>query len=124
MKTLGLIEVVGFSTAIYVADVMVKTADIALERVEKTKGQGWMTVYISGDVGAVNAAISAGEDAANNKQRLITAKVIARAADDLEATFLKTNEKGSSEKKIAKENLVDTKGEPKSGSKKVNKNKK
>ena len=118
MKTLGLIEVVGFSTAVYVADVMVKTADIVLERVEKTKGQGWMTVYVSGDVGAVNAAISAGEDAAAKKQRLVTAKVIARAASELETSILKTD------KKANQEDLASAPSEAKSSTKKNSKTKK
>lgn len=122
MKTLGLIEVVGFSTAVYVADVMVKTADIVLERVEKTKGQGWMTVYVSGDVGAVNAAISAGEDAAAKKQRLVTTKVIARAASELEASVLKTDKKA--DKKANQEDLASTSSEAKSSTKKNSKTKK
>lgn len=83
LNALGLVEVVGFSTAVYTADTMVKTADISITRLERTKGAGWMTIYINGDVGAVRAAIAAGQDAAEQKDKFVTAEIIARPTDEL-----------------------------------------
>ncbi len=83
MNALGLVEVVGFSTAVYVADSMVKTADITISRLERTKGAGWMTIYVNGDVGAVQAAVSDGQAMAEAADKFVTAKVIARPTDEL-----------------------------------------
>ncbi|MCP8857420.1 BMC domain-containing protein [Latilactobacillus fuchuensis] len=83
MNALGLVEVVGFSTAVYVADAMVKTADITITRLERTKGAGWMTIYVNGDVGAVRAAISAGQEAAEKDDKFVTAEIIARPTEEL-----------------------------------------
>ncbi|WP_099975032.1 BMC domain-containing protein [Lactobacillus terrae] len=80
--SLGLVEVEGYSTSIYIADTMVKTADISIDKIERAKGNGWMTIYISGDVGAVNAAIAAGQDLAEQTDKLVSFKVIARPAFD------------------------------------------
>ena len=63
-KSLGTIEVVGLSSAIVVADAMAKTANIEINDLEITKGFGFVTVKIFGDVGAVKAAISAGKSLA------------------------------------------------------------
>lgn len=82
-ESLGLVEVVGYSTAVYVADAMVKTADVQIEKVERARGDGWMTVYVTGDVGAVNASVQAGEDKAQQVGNFVSSRVIARPANDL-----------------------------------------
>lgn len=77
-KSLGLLEVVGLSTAISASDVMVKTANVSLSDIEITKGNGYMTIKIKGDVAAVNASVSAGKTFAMKLNKFVSAKVIAR----------------------------------------------
>ena len=55
MKALGLIETKGTLAAVEAADAMVKAADVTL--VEKTRvGGGLVTITVTGDVAAVQAA--------------------------------------------------------------------
>jgi len=63
-QALGMIEVRGLSTGILIADTMAKTANIQIYDIENTKGLGYMTVKVVGDVGAVNSAISAAKQEA------------------------------------------------------------
>ena len=59
-KALGMIETKGLVGSIEAADAMVKAANVAL--VGKTLvGGGLVTVMVTGDVGAVSAAVEAGE---------------------------------------------------------------
>ena len=59
MKALGLIETKGTLAAVEAADAMVKAADVTL--VEKTRvGGGLVTITVTGDVAAVQAAVDAG----------------------------------------------------------------
>lgn len=60
MQSIGYLEVEGLPGAIVAADRMLKTADVSLKYVENTKGGGWITVSVTGDVAAVQAAIDAG----------------------------------------------------------------
>lgn len=86
-QALGLIEISGLSTAVLAADTMAKAANIRILEIENTKGLGYMTIKIAGDVGAVNAAVNAGKQigAANNK--LVSWKVIPRPSDYVDQTF-------------------------------------
>lgn len=113
-ESLGLVEVVGYSTAVYVADQMVKTADVEIQKVERARGDGWMTVYVTGDVGAVNASVAAGEDTAKRVDNFVSSKVIARPANDL-SEFSQT--KPSAPEAPETETKPATKAEPKTESK-------
>ena len=86
-QALGLVEISGLSTAVVAADTMAKAANIRILEIENTKGLGYMTIKIAGDVGAVNAAVNAGKQigAANNK--LVSWKVIPRPSDYVEHAF-------------------------------------
>lgn len=118
-KSLGLLEVVGLSTAITVSDVMVKTANVTLADIEITKGMGYMTIKIKGDVAAVNASVSAGKTFAMKLDKFVSAKVIARPAagvmenlaaevyKDSEAQNLSTPKEVTSEEKKEKEESSD-----------------
>jgi microcompartment protein CcmL/EutN len=77
-KSLGLVEVTGLSSAIEVADAMVKAANVTLVELEAARGSGMMTVKVSGDVGAVKAAVEAGRAAALAYGALVSTDVIAR----------------------------------------------
>ena len=52
----GLVEVLGSSNAILVVDQMLKTSDVSF-RTWNTKCGGHATVFLSGDVAAVTAAV-------------------------------------------------------------------
>ncbi|MBR3606469.1 MAG: BMC domain-containing protein [Lachnospiraceae bacterium] len=58
MEAVGLIETVGSSSAIIIADKMLKTAAVSYE-CWHTKCGGHVTVFLSGDVSAVKAAVEA-----------------------------------------------------------------
>ncbi len=92
-NALGLIEIRGLATAVLVADTMVKTADVAIIQIEKARGHGWITVKITGDVAAVNAAVSAGKQVGETFQHYISSKVIPRPADSVERVFCQTEKK-------------------------------
>lgn len=58
---LGMIETNGTTASIEAADAMLKSADVSLVGQEKI-GAGLVTVFVQGDVGAVKAAVEAGQD--------------------------------------------------------------
>lgn len=96
-KSLGTIEVVGLSSAIVVADAMAKTANIEINDLEITKGFGFVTVKIFGDVGAVKAAISAGKSLALQSGAYVASNVIARPNMELEKRILSFREEEKKE---------------------------
>lgn len=98
-KSLGTIEVVGLSSAIVVADAMAKTANIEINDLEITKGFGFVTVKIFGDVGAVKAAISVGKSLALQSGAYVASNVIARPNMDLEKRILSFREEKKEEPK-------------------------
>lgn len=77
MNALGLIEVIGFVGAVEAADVALKAANVTLIGIEKVSS-GIVTVKITGDVGAVKAAVDASEESARKFGVLRTTHVIAR----------------------------------------------
>lgn len=91
-KALGMVEIVGLSTAIFVADIMIKTANVEIIEIENTKGLGYMTVKVVGDVGAVNAAVSAGKNEAMSYGNYVSSVVIARPHDEMYYTMIEDKE--------------------------------
>ncbi|MDO5293660.1 MAG: BMC domain-containing protein [bacterium] len=89
---LGLVEIRGMSTAIQVADTMVKTANVRIVDMENTRGLGYMTIKVAGDVGAVTAAVEAGKKTGMLYDKFIAAKVIPRPAEGMAAVFCKEEE--------------------------------
>ena len=83
-KSLGLIETQGLAGGIEAADAAVKSANVELIGYELTRGGGWTTVKIQGDVGAVKAAVDAARIAAGKVTRVVSRRVIPRPADGLE----------------------------------------
>ena len=59
------------------ADAMLKSADVSLVGQEKI-GAGLVTVFVQGDVGAVKAAVEAGQTAASRIGEVVSALVIPR----------------------------------------------
>ena len=80
---LGLVETKGLVGSIEAADAMVKAANVRLVGKEYI-GNGYVTVMVRGDVGAVKAAVDAGAAAAKRVGELISVHVIPRPHDDVE----------------------------------------
>jgi len=76
--SLGLLEVSGFALAVNTADAMAKSASVKLVGIDTCKGGGWMTIKITGDVAAVDAALSTGAAFAEKNGGLIAKLVLAR----------------------------------------------
>lgn len=91
-EALGLIEIKGLSAAINILDTMLKVASVELIDIEKTNGSGWMTIKVSGNVGAVNASVEAGTAKAKESNVLVASKVIPRPMEDIVSKFLHKEE--------------------------------
>lgn len=83
-QALGLIETIGLAAGIEAADAMIKSANVTLLGYELTKGGGMVTVKVSGDVGAVKAAVAAGVVAAQKINKVWSQHIIARPHQDLD----------------------------------------
>lgn len=82
MEAIGILETRGLTASIDAADVMLKAANVELVGTEKI-GSGLVTVIVTGDVGAVKAAVSDGAKAAQKLGELVAAHVIPRPHNDL-----------------------------------------
>ena len=85
---LGMVETRGLTAAIDAADAMTKAAEVTLVGTEKI-GSGLVTVLVRGDVGAVKAAVEAGESAASKLGELVATHVIPRPHTDVESILPK-----------------------------------
>lgn len=88
---LGLIEVKGYLGAIVAADAAVKAANVTLLNIENVKA-GLNTVQLSGDIGAVKAAVAAAVEVVKDKPYYKASHVIARI-DDQTKTILVSKKK-------------------------------
>ncbi|WP_313800300.1 BMC domain-containing protein [Cytobacillus sp.] len=91
MQALGLIETVGYLTAVSAADAAVKAADVEIVGIEKVIGvSGYLgvTVHFSGDVAAVKSAVDSGRDAAERIGKVISSHVIPRAHQEVAGKLL------------------------------------
>ena len=82
-EALGMVVTRGLTAAIDAADAMTKAAEVTLVGTEKI-GSGLVTVLVRGDVGAVKAAVEAGESAASKLGELVATHVIPRPHSDVE----------------------------------------
>jgi ethanolamine utilization protein EutM len=82
-QALGLIETMGLVAATEAADAMVKSARVRLVSKQQVGG-GLISILVSGDTGAVQAAVDAGAAAAGRVGRVISAHVIPRLHEDVE----------------------------------------
>jgi len=81
-KAIGLIETRGLVGLIEASDAMCKAASVDLVRTIQIGG-GYVTAVVQGDVGSVNAAVSAGASAAKAIGELVSSHVIARPHENL-----------------------------------------
>ncbi|WP_105117776.1 BMC domain-containing protein [Streptococcus suis] len=94
-RALGLIEVRGYLGAVVAADIAVKAANVSIINIEKIKS-GLNTVHITGDVGAVKAAVAAAVAELENKSFYRGSHVIASMDEQTEKLI-------RAEKKLNKE---------------------
>lgn len=83
-QALGLVEVIGLTAAVEAADVACKAANVTLVGYELTRGKGMVTIKVLGQVGAVNAAVTAAAVAAAKINRVVSTLVIARPDAQIE----------------------------------------
>ena len=91
MKALGLLEVYSFTTALCVADVCAKAADVKVIAFDRNRpirtdvpAPLVMEVKIEGATSAVEAAVKAGEEYAKKEGKFIVSHVIAHPDDRTE----------------------------------------
>ena len=81
-KAIGMIETRGLVAVTEAADAMLKAANVELVGTEKI-GSGLVTVIVSGDVGAVKAAVEAGAAVAGRLGEVVATHVIPRPHADV-----------------------------------------
>jgi len=81
-QALGMIETKGLTALIEASDAMLKAASVQMVGWDKI-GSGMVTSFVTGDVGAVKAAVDAAADAAGRIGEVLAVHVIARPHDDL-----------------------------------------
>ena len=90
---LGLIETLGFVGVTEAADAATKAAAVELSAVEQIEG-GIISIRVLGDVGAVQAAVEAGVQAAQQVGTLVAHHVIPNPHEDLVDVFGIDGKKG------------------------------
>ena len=85
-KSLGIIETLGFATAMEAADAAVKAANVNVGEWVGVGG-GKVNIILRGDVAAVKAAVEAGVAAASAIGKVEGQTIIARPADKLKPVF-------------------------------------
>jgi microcompartment protein CcmL/EutN len=88
-EALGMVETRGLIGSVEAADAMVKAANVVLVGKEYI-GQGYVTVLVRGDVGAVKAATDAGAAAARRVGELVSVHVIPRPHAEVERILPKS----------------------------------
>lgn len=85
-EAIGMVEVRSLIGAIEAADSMVKAASVKIMDFQIV-GSGLVSVTVSGDVGAVKAAVESGELRAAQVAEVISANVIPRPHDEVDKIF-------------------------------------
>jgi len=85
-QAIGMIETFGLTPLVQATDAMLKAAPVAYVGWRKV-GSGLCSVYVSGDVGAVRAAVDAGAAAARTVGDVRSTHVIARPHGDLKSVL-------------------------------------
>lgn len=80
-----MIETIGFVGAVEAADAAVKTANVKIVKYASVDG-GMVSIHVRGDVGAVQAAIDAGAEAARRVGSVVAVHVVPAPHEDVDAT--------------------------------------
>jgi len=99
---LGFIETVGLASSIVAADAALKTANVRLIGREISKGQGWVTIKITGDVAAVQAAVNAARTVLAATDAVAHTNVIMRPAAGLGDVMVQNKETKQNDDKLEK----------------------
>lgn len=91
-EALGMIETKGYIGSVEASDAMVKAANVTLVKTIPIGG-GLITVFASGDVGSVKAAVDAGAKAAGKVGELVGSHILARPHEDLFKAFFSDGSK-------------------------------
>ena len=87
VRALGMVETHGSTGVIEAADAMEKAAEVEVVRVQEIGG-GYITVLVTGDVGSVQSAVTAGAEAAERVGELLARHVIARPSEAVLSLYL------------------------------------
>lgn len=87
-KALGMIETIGLIGTVEAADAAVKAANVTLTKYEKIDG-GIVSIHLRGDIGAVQAAVDAGAQAARRVGQLVGVHVIPAPIGELDDVVYK-----------------------------------
>lgn len=110
MNALGLVEVYSFTTAVCVADIAAKTADVKIIAFDRNRPLSpdvpaplVMVVKMEGDVSAVKAAVEASVEYAKSEGKYIVSHIIANPGNDVEKiAYLMDINKDKFNKKLPK----------------------
>ncbi|MBP2655545.1 MAG: hypothetical protein H6Q73_3114 [Firmicutes bacterium] len=105
-EALGLIETIGLAAAVEAADTAVKSANVTLAGYELTRGDGMITVKITGDVGAVQAAVQAAAESAGKVSKIWAAHIIPRPHRETESLIRTPETVGLSHMAISEEQSI------------------
>lgn len=83
MKALGLIELLGYVPAVVALDTALKTADVSFQQISKID-KGIVSLTVTGDVSAVQAAMDAAAAAAEQVGQVLYVHVIPRPHDEVD----------------------------------------
>lgn len=103
-QALGLIEVIGYPTAIAAADAALKSADVHLTTITKV-GSGIMTVQLTGDVAAVRSAVDTGGEEAKRVGVLRSTHVIPRYDTQLMNGIINVEKKEKKSNELTEDDL-------------------
>ncbi|HEV2134561.1 MAG TPA: BMC domain-containing protein [Terracidiphilus sp.] len=81
-EAVGMIETKGLVALVQATDAMLKAASVKYAGWSKV-GSGLCSVYVTGDVGSVRAAVDAGASAARTAGEVVSVHVIARPHDSV-----------------------------------------
>lgn len=85
-EAIGMIEVKSLIGAIEAADTMLKSANVKIMDFQIV-GSGLVSVTVSGDVGAVEAAVENGKERAGQIAEIISENVIPRPHEEVDKIF-------------------------------------
>lgn len=89
LKSLGVLEFFDVSTALYAADIAVKTADIELIEIRLGYAIGGKSfVTLTGELSAVDAAVEAGVEAGRGNSMLVNKSIIPSPREELLESLL------------------------------------
>ncbi|HSR05482.1 MAG TPA: BMC domain-containing protein [Proteiniclasticum sp.] len=113
-KAYGFVEMIGLASAVVAADTALKAANVKLDGLEPAKGQGMHTLKLTGEVSAVQAAVSSILGNKVLQGKVYSHTVIARPSDGLELMIEGMDELMRKEDKTKAQKDKEKSGKPKS----------